>query len=121
MIKEYPKAKMFGTLPSYGLFVRHTKNIKLNNLSFSFKDKDDRSVIKINDVINGEISGLTAESTETSAPFVWLNNSEEIKIQNTSPLSRTNGDVNLLGNLSRPSVSYGTNIGVFSRKARFRV
>jgi len=82
-----------------GIPGHYIENGSLNNLSFSFKDKDDRSVIKINDVINGEISGLTAESTETSAPFVWLNNSEEIKIQNTSLLSRTNGDVNLLGNL----------------------
>jgi len=90
MIKEYPKAKMFGTLPAYGLYVRHAINIKLNNLSLSYKDKDERSVIKFNDVINCEINGLTAASSETSAPFIWLENSNEIKIQNSSPVNKIN-------------------------------
>ena len=90
MIKDYPKTRMFGTLPSYGLFVRHAKNIKLNNLSFSYKNREERSAIVLDDVINGDINSLTAETSERSASLIRVKNSEEIKIQNTSPEKRTN-------------------------------
>lgn len=89
MIKEYPKAKMFGTLPSYGMFVRHAKNIKLINISYSYKEKEGRSVLKFEDVIDGTINGLTAQSNDMAAPFIWLKNSEKIKIQNSTPIGRT--------------------------------
>ncbi|MCX8064556.1 MAG: glycoside hydrolase family 28 protein [Candidatus Hydrogenedentes bacterium] len=32
---RYPEALMFGALPSYAFFIRHAKNIMLNNISFS--------------------------------------------------------------------------------------
>lgn len=40
-------------------------------------------------MINATINSLTAESNESAAPFIWLQNSEKIKIQNTSPLGKT--------------------------------
>jgi|TARA_B110000914_G_scaffold190290_1_gene176148 polygalacturonase len=89
MITEYPKAKMFGILPSYGLFVRHAKRIYLNNVSFSYMNKDERSVLIFDDVIDVTINGLTAESNETASPFIWLKNSKKIKIQNSSPIGKT--------------------------------
>ncbi|HZL09750.1 MAG TPA: glycosyl hydrolase family 28 protein [Prolixibacteraceae bacterium] len=58
--KGYPENRMFGnTLPAYGWYVRHAKNITLNNIQF-FLDKpdyrpaivlDDAHAIKIRDLI----------------------------------------------------------------------
>ena len=79
---------MFGTLPAYGFFIRHTRNIKLKDISLSFNDVDQRTVIKCNDVINAEINNVTAASTENSAPFFWLDNSKAIIISGCVPEQR---------------------------------
>ena len=46
----YPEANMFGTLPAYGLYVRHAKNIRLEGLSFYLIEKDARPAILLDDV-----------------------------------------------------------------------
>lgn len=85
MITDYPKARMFGVLPSYGLYVRHAKNIQLDNLSFDYIEKDDRSVLKFEDVSDVDINGFKAVSNENAAPFIWLKDSKNFKIQNSGP------------------------------------
>jgi polygalacturonase len=117
MIREYPKAKMFGTLPSYGLFVRHVKNIKLNNLTFSYKDKDERSVLIFDDVINGTINDLTAQSNETAAPFIWLKNSEKIKIRSSSPIGKT--AVFLKAELSKEIILLNNELSLSNKDLQF--
>ena len=86
--KEYPKGRMFGILPAYGFFIRHVKNVKLKDLSFSYKNNDERSVVKCEDVENLVLDGLTAKSNANSAPFIWVNKSSEIRIQNCSPVNK---------------------------------
>lgn len=89
MIKDYPKAKMFGVLPSYGLYIRHARNITMNDIELSYVDTEERSAIIFDDVQHSSLNGLKAESGETSSPLIWAKNSSEIKIQNSSPLSMT--------------------------------
>ncbi len=56
--KDYPEIKMFGNkwygprLPSYGLFIRHAKNIHLKNVQFKLLNDDARIPIFTEDVIN---------------------------------------------------------------------
>ena len=40
--KEYPEATMLGTLPAKGFFVRHAKNVKLDNIVVTTKAPDSR-------------------------------------------------------------------------------
>ena len=48
----YPEVFVYGwTLPSSGLFFRHIQNLKLKDISFSVKKKDDRELIILDDVI----------------------------------------------------------------------
>ena len=48
----YPEVFVYGwTLPASGLYMRHIQNLKLHNVSFAFKRKDDREPIILNDVI----------------------------------------------------------------------
>ena len=84
---EYPKAKMFGTLPSYGFFIRHAKNIKLSDIFLSFDEPDHRSVIWCDDVSNLELSGIQAQSTAVAAPFFWLKNVKDAWIHGCKPLN----------------------------------
>ena len=48
----YPEVFVYGwTLPSSGLFCRHIQNLKLDNVNFTVKRKDDRELIIKEDVI----------------------------------------------------------------------
>lgn len=48
----YPEVFVYGwTLPSSGLFFRHIQNLKLKNINFSIKRKDDRKPIIFEDVV----------------------------------------------------------------------
>jgi len=48
--KGYPENSMFGnTLPSYGMFVRHAKNITLDNIQFNLLQPDSRPAIFFDD------------------------------------------------------------------------
>ncbi len=84
---EYPKARMFGKLPSYGFFIRHAKNIQLSDIFLSFQEPDQRSVIWCDDVSNLELAGIQAQSTATAAPFFWLKNVKDAWIHGCKPLN----------------------------------
>lgn len=60
MEKAYPRASMFGTLPSYGLYVRHVAGIGLHNLDLRVASPDARPAIVIDAGVSGlESSGVT--------------------------------------------------------------
>lgn len=85
---EYPKAKMFGTLPSYGFYIRHAKNIKISDVFTSFEDPDQRSVIVSDEVSNLELSSVQAQSTNEAAPFFWLKNVKDAWIHGCKPFNK---------------------------------
>ncbi len=61
---HYPEGNMFGTLPSYGLYVRHAKNVTLDRLVLSFQNNDERVPVRCEDVDNLTISNLQADATK---------------------------------------------------------
>lgn len=48
--KLYPEPWMFGTIPASGFFIRHAKNIELNNVQLSFEKEDYRPSLWMEDV-----------------------------------------------------------------------
>ena len=80
LIEEYPKAKMFGTLPAYGFFIRHAKNLSIINLEISYKKNEERPAIYCDDVIGFELSGLKAISPVYRQALLFLNNVREATI-----------------------------------------
>lgn len=57
----YPEFSMFGELPAWGLYVRHVKNIKINNLVLIAEKKDYRPAVVLDDVQDATIKGLDAK------------------------------------------------------------
>ena len=49
-IDKYPEFTMFGELPSWGLYLRHIRNITLKNVHLTLKDSDFRPDIVEEDV-----------------------------------------------------------------------
>lgn len=79
VIKEleelYSESTMFGTLPSYGLYVRHVNDINLDNIVFDLKSADARPAIVCDDVIGGNIRNITTIGAKKKAEIRILDNS----------------------------------------------
>ena len=56
----YPEPSMFGTLPAYGLYVRHARGIVANNLTLAIDTPDARPPVIVDDARNVTITGLKA-------------------------------------------------------------
>jgi len=87
IISEYPKAKMFGVLPSYGMFIRHAKNITLRDVQFTYLNNDLRSALVCDDTQNIQIDNLQAQSSASSAPLLVFNDAKGVRILNSKSLN----------------------------------
>jgi polygalacturonase len=47
---QYPEATMWGTLPSYGFFVRHVRGLQMHGLSIGYQHEDVRAAMVLSDV-----------------------------------------------------------------------
>jgi polygalacturonase len=80
---KYPENRMFGhSLPGYGLFIRHAKNIVLENVKFNLTKPDYRPSIYLDDTHNIKIRTLYADKPEGTNPLIKEINSEEVNIEN---------------------------------------
>jgi len=81
----YPESTMFGTLPAYGFFCRHAKNIKLQNLRLATAGPDHRCAIVFDDIENAAIDALDAPFAKNAAPMIRLDHSKRIAVRNCRP------------------------------------
>lgn len=82
--KEYPEATMWNKLPAYGFFIRHVKNIKMNNIELTFMKKDDRPAIVLDNVNETVINGLIASLPKKGAKAINIRDSQNIHIENST-------------------------------------
>jgi len=60
----YPDPRNFGEIPAYGFFIRHAKNIEMNNFHVEFDNTDMRPVFILDDVKGAEFTNVKVESAE---------------------------------------------------------
>ena len=82
--KEYPEATMWNKLPAYGFFIRHVKNLNMNNIELSFMKKDERHAIVLDHVYNAVINGLIASLPEKEEKAINIVNSQNIYVKNST-------------------------------------
>jgi polygalacturonase len=70
---SYPEPGMFGDAPAYGLFIRHAKDIKINDVEFNFLKNDYRPEIMIEDVNDIYLRNLTIQRAENSTAIILKN------------------------------------------------
>ncbi|GAB2799487.1 glycoside hydrolase family 28 protein [Rhabdobacter roseus] len=69
----YPVGGMFGKyLPAYGFFVRHVKNLTLDQVQLRFVKDDHRPALVCDDVTELEISGFKAQSASGGTSLIRL-------------------------------------------------
>lgn len=78
---DYPENRMFGySLPAYGLYVRHVKNLLLENFYFNLLAPDERSAMVFDDCHNIRINTLYADYPSNNQPLLRLIQSTNINI-----------------------------------------
>jgi polygalacturonase len=86
--KEYPEPSRWGTMPSYGFFVRHVKNFKMHDVQTSFVNAEPRPAFFLDDVKGAVLYDIQAQK-ETTVPTMLLKNSSDITIDQVQNVKNT--------------------------------
>jgi len=84
----YPEPSMFGKIPAYGFFIRHVKNIDLNNVEVSYMKEDLRPAFSLIDVKGAEFKNVRAQRM-ANAPIFTLKNVEDFSVWQSRGLPDT--------------------------------
>lgn len=80
-IDKYPEVKTFGpTIPAYGVWARHVKGLKLNNVSFHLKNNDLRPAFVCEDGKDISVKGWNIPETSGAQAVIRLQNVQDAKI-----------------------------------------
>jgi hypothetical protein len=91
MRDSYPEYHMFGTLPAYGLFARHVRELSLQEVRFDLQAPDFRPALVCDDVQGLELSGFRPAGPEGAQPAVLLRGVREAFIRGCRPFPGPSG------------------------------
>ena len=94
---SYPESTMFGTLPAYGLFCRHVRDIRMHNVRVSTSQPDLRHALVMDDVAEAVIDSFKAPFATGAAALISLTNTQDSIIRNCRPPQGTNVFLSLNG------------------------
>lgn len=80
--KDYPEPDSWKTLPSYGFFIRHVKNLKMHDVQISYLKDDYRPPFILDDVEGAILYDIQAEK-KFDASSIVLKNVEDIHVLQT--------------------------------------
>ncbi|MDP4284172.1 MAG: glycoside hydrolase family 28 protein [Bacteroidota bacterium] len=83
--KDYPEPGMYGTLPSWGFFIRHVKDIEVNNVAIHYIQKDARPAFYLNDVQQADFNHVKWPLAKGSYNL-QLKNVTDLTLHNCLPL-----------------------------------
>lgn len=79
--REYPEARMFGRLPSYGVYVRHANGIRMHHLNFKSLATEQRPAIVCDDVTSLEVAGLRVPPEGNKSPLIELRQTRDVWVR----------------------------------------
>jgi hypothetical protein len=80
--KTYPEPQKMGVMPSYGFFIRHAKNITMNNVEVGYIGKETRPPFVVEDVKGIELRNVKVQPVPGTSMFL-LKNVENILIKDS--------------------------------------
>jgi polygalacturonase len=80
----YPEARMFGMLPASGLYVRHVRDLRLDDVVFSATSGEARPTVIFDDVIGAHLTGLKSTPVRGGMPVVQQIGSHDVKISDSN-------------------------------------
>lgn len=106
----YPEARMFGRLPSYGLFCRHVNGLRLQNVEFKTAIPEGRPAIFCDHTIDLEISGLRSAPIVGSQPVIKLRQTQQAFIRGCVAPAETKHYLEVNGDQTRHVVLMDNNL-----------
>ena len=86
--ERYPEFSMFGELPAWALFLRHTRGIVFRQTCFGLKSPDFRPALVLDRSVDTELDGISLDLT-SGRPLIAAHASPGIRILNPShPLDK---------------------------------
>lgn len=76
----YPEARMFGMLPASGLYVRHVRDLRLNDLVFTAPQGENRPTIIFDDVAGAHLSQVQSSPISGGMPLLVQSNSRDVQV-----------------------------------------
>ncbi len=73
---SYPEYSMFGELPSWGVYIRHSRNVQFEGLSLSVGNADFRTAIVLDGVHTASFKKLTVNEPHSKKKIFAYNSSE---------------------------------------------
>lgn len=70
--ESYPEARMFGRLPSYGLYARHVNGLRLSQVHIEARVPDPRPLLVCDDVKDLNAAGLGGTASGPGQPLLQL-------------------------------------------------
>ena len=80
--KDYPEPGSWKTMPSYGFYIRHVKDLKMHDVQISYLKDDYRPPFILDDVKGAILYDIQAQKSSGSSSFI-LKNVEDIHISQT--------------------------------------
>ncbi len=88
----YPENRMFGpSLPAYGLYARHVKNLVFENFRFNLSASDARPAVLLDDCHNVKLIDLDVAAPSDDQPLVRLTQSTNVTLsgyQSAAPVAK---------------------------------
>jgi polygalacturonase len=85
----YPEARMFGMLPASGLYVRHVRDLHLNDLAFSATAGEARPTVIFDDVVGARVTGLKSTTVSGGMPILQQTRSKDVEVSDSTPTADT--------------------------------
>ena len=90
LVKEdearYPEQLFFGVLPSYAMYFRHVKGLKLKNVDLGLRGFDNRLAIVLDDVINSSLKDVKYDNYVKEQSGVVLKNTNNVKLKSVKAI-----------------------------------
>jgi hypothetical protein len=79
----YPEPYKIGTLPAYGIFARHVKNLELANITTRFETEDQRPAAMFSDIQGLDIDHLKLQVASGVKPALFGSDVNGLTIRNS--------------------------------------
>ena len=86
--KEYPEPSRHGTMPSWGMFARHVKNLDVSHVEFRVAKEDLRPTVQLDDVADAAFDAVKFPHAASATSFV-LKNVNGFAVHNSPGLPET--------------------------------
>lgn len=106
----YPESTIFGNLNSYGVYIRHAQNLRLEDIRLLTEESDLRPAVVMDNAVNVSISGLHAEIDEGIPSFIRCRNAKNINIRDSQVYGRADSFITVEGAKSESIVLEGNNL-----------